>query len=167
MKDADVDKLHAALRITINLEAQLKNFQSRGGRAGKNWTLWLKDKKRTPEHVAAMKPALTTLAKMAKDAKVVLKDLDKATKDAGRKDVLAKYATGKEYRDKVLVKQLASVRTWDQDCAKFIASIGKCVPPFPFPAGVPGAVDEKVTYEAMKNYQHYFDEMQKELAKLG
>jgi hypothetical protein len=167
MKDADVDKLYAALRISVNLETQLTNFLSRGGRAGKNWTVWVKDKKRTPEHVAAMKPALTTLAKMTKDAKVVVKDLDKATKNAANKDVLAKYATGKEYRDKVLVKQLASVRTWDQDCAKFIASINKCVPPFLFPAGAPGGVDEKVTYESMKTYQHYFDEMQKELAKLG
>jgi hypothetical protein len=164
MDDADVKKLYSALAITVNLEAQLTNFQSRGGRAGKAWTAWLKATTVDPPQKAQMKEALTALSSLAKTVKVVLKDLDKTTKDAN-KTTLAKYSTGKEYRDKVLSKQLASVRAWDKDCNKFMTSIAKVVPPFRHPNDK--AVDEKATYTAVQNFLHYYDEMSKGLAKLG
>ena len=164
MNDADVDKLYDALRISVNLEAQLTNFLSRGGRATKAWAGWLKTSTVDAGAKAQMKEALTALAKMGKDAKIVLKDLDKATK-AADKATLAKYKTGKEYRDKVLSKQLASVRTWDQNCNKFMTSMAKVVPPFGYPNN--RGVDETATYGAVKNFQHYYDEMSKGLAKLG
>ena len=167
MKDADVDQLYDALRITVNLEAQLTNFLGRAERAGKAWANWAKDSKRSPEQSTTMKAALATLGKMAKDAKLVLKDLDKATKEAN-KQALAKYATGKEYRDKVLVKQHASVRTWEQNGTKFVAQMSKVVPPFPFPKATSAqGVDETVTVDSAKNFSHYLAEMQKSLAKLG
>lgn len=165
MDDADVKKLYSALAITVNLEAQLTNFLSRGGRATKAWTGWLKTANVEAAQKAQMKEALIALTKLGKDAKIVLKDLDKATKDAGNKTTLAKYKTGKEYRDKVLSKQLASVRAWDQNCNKFMTSIAKVVPPFGYPNN--RGVDETATYGAVKNFQHYYDEMSKGLAKLG
>lgn len=166
MNDADIDKLYDALRITVNLEAQLANFLNRSTRAGKKWAGWAASKDRSAEQKANMKAALTPLSALVKNAKLVLKDLDKATK-AASKQALAKYPSGKDYRDKVLTKQLASVRTWDQDGAKFLAAMAKVVPPFQFPKGDPQGVDEKVTFESVQTYAHYFGEMQKSLAKLG
>ncbi|HKC28705.1 MAG TPA: hypothetical protein VKB75_11905 [Jatrophihabitans sp.] len=167
MNDADTKKLYAALAITVNLEAQLTNFLGRSGRAGKAWTGWLKSAKPDPAQAAEMKTALSTLSKMMKDAKLVLKDLDKATREAGNKATLAKYATGKEYRDKVLAKQLTSVRAWDQNCTKFIASMTKVVVPFPYPKPTGAGVDETVTFNSAKNFVQYYDEMKKGLAQLG
>ena len=166
MNDADVKKLYAALSITVNLEAQLKNFQSRSGRAGKAWTGWLKTGQRDAQQTTDMKAALAALAKLTKDASVVLKDLDKAAKDAGNKQTLAKYATGKEYRDKVLVKQLASVVAWDQNGTKFVTSMTKVIPPFLYPKPA-GGVDETVTHDSVTTFQHYHAEMKKALAQLG
>jgi hypothetical protein len=166
MNDADVNKLYTALRITVNIEAQLTNFIGRSTRAGKNWAGWLKSGQRDPAAATAMKDALSTLSKLIKDAKLVLKDLDKATKEAGNKQTLAKHATGKAYRDTVLTKQLASLRTWEQNSTKFMTSMSKTVPPFPYPKPVQPPVDETVTYDSIKNFLHYYGEMKKELAKL-
>jgi hypothetical protein len=167
MNDADVKKLYGALAITVNLEAQLTNFIGRSGRAGKAWSGWVIEKGRDPEAAVNMKTTLSALSKLVKNAKVVLKDLDKATKEAGNKATLAKYATGKDYRDKVLTKQLASVRAWDQNCAAFMTSMSQVVPPFPYPKPTGAGVDETVTYDSIKNYMHYYSEMKKDLDQLN
>lgn len=168
MNDADVKQLYRALAITVNLETQITNFLSRSGRAGKAWAGWAKEKGRDPRKAAEMKTSLSELSKLMKNAKVVLKDLDKATKDASNKANLAKYATGKQYRDTVLTKQLASVRAWDQNCTAFITSMSQIVAPialYPKPTGQ--GVDETVTYDSIKNYLHYYGEMKKGLDQLG
>jgi hypothetical protein len=166
MNDADVKKLYNALSITVNIEAHLNNMLGRGARAGKAWTGWAKAKDRDAAKATKMKDALSLLSKLLKDAKIVLRDLDKATREAGNKQNLDKYATGKEYRDKILAKQLASLRAWEQNGTKFITIMNGLVPPFPFPKPGKPPVDETVTYDSVTNFLHYYGEMKKELAKL-
>lgn len=165
MNDADTKKLYSALSITTNIDAQLSNLLGRGERAGKFWTSWLKAAKRDAEQTADMKAALGALAKLMKDAKVVMKDLDKATK-AANKATLAKYPDSKAYRDSVLTKQLASLRMWEQNGTKFVTSMTKVVAPFPYPKSPAALADVTVTFDSVKNYLEYYGTMKKELDKL-
>lgn len=165
VNDADVDKLYSALSITTNIDGQMTNLLGRGARAGKFWASWLKESKREADAATNMKAALAALEKLLKDAKTVMRDLDKATK-AANKATLAKYPTGKNYRDTVLTKQLASLQKWEQNATAFLASMAKVVPPFKFPKSPAALADTTVTYDSMTNYLHYYGEMKKQLAAL-
>jgi hypothetical protein len=104
---------------------------------------------------------------MMKDAKIVLKDLDKATRDANKQN-LAKYPTAKDYRDKVLAKQLSSVHAWQKYGGTFMKSMNESAMPLaPFPGAKESQIDQKATWGAIKDYQHYHGELTKGLAKLG
>ena len=166
MNDAEVKKVYEALRIGINLEAQLKNFVSRGPRAGTAWATWAKDASRKPQEKTAIKPALVTYTKLSKNVKLTLKDLDSAMTGA-KKEKLAKFANGKEYRDKVLKIALKSVNVWGIDAKAFLDQMKKVSPPMSYPQNSKDGVDEVATIAAIKNYVHYYGELAKALQTIG
>lgn len=165
MNDADMQKIWDALSGVVNLEAQLNNFGGRSARAGKFWTSWLKLDKREADATKNMKAALAELAKLMKSVKPVLKDLDTATKLATKQN-LAKASTAKEYRDKVLVKQLAALNSWEATGQKFVTSMNAVVAPFPFPKSPAALADVTVTYDSVKESVRLCGEMKKTLGRL-
>jgi hypothetical protein len=187
VNDPEFKKFIAALRPIVNLEAPLKNYLSRAPRAAKHWTAQAKDARWSDQDVSRFKLSVATLGKLTKDAKTVLKDWEKITMTANPKG-LAKYATGKEFRDKVLEKQLKSFESWDGGCEVFITAMthlakpahaiavadaakAQAIKPLPKPHPVvsdPGqAADQIATWEAITSYRHYFDQLTTALAKLG
>jgi hypothetical protein len=187
MKDPEFKKFIAALRPIVNLEAPLKNYLKRAPRAAKHWTAQAKDSRWSGQEVSGFKLSVATLGKLTKDAKTVLKDWEKITMTANPKG-LANYATGKEFRDKVLAKQLKSFESWDTDCEVFMramtnlakpahaiavadAAAAKALKPDAKPHPVvsdPGqAADQIATWEAVTSYRHYFNQLTTGLAKLG
>ncbi|HZC72256.1 MAG TPA: hypothetical protein VE442_16295 [Jatrophihabitans sp.] len=165
MNDADKRQLYNALGTVTNLTAHLSNLLGRAPRATKYWTDVLK---KNGEWEAAkkanMKAAITLIAKLTKDAKVVSKDLENCAREAGDAKLLAKYPTGKAYRDQVVVKRLASAKAFDQNGAKFVSAMMSVLGSGLYPGM--RDVDPKVTVDSIKNFSSYFNEMRIELAKL-
>lgn len=166
MNDAEAKKIISALTNVVNIDAALSNFTNRSARAGKLWAQWgSKNGKAFPEGQAHMKLALGALSKMIKDAKLVRKDIDKLAKEASP-TALAKYKTGKEYRDQVLRKRLASAKSFHQNSDKFVAEMAKVLDGFPFVTVQEGGVDEKATFGYVQDFQHYYAAMDKGLSSL-
>lgn len=159
MNDAEAKKIISSLTNVVNMDAALSNFTNRSTRAGKLWAQWgSTNGKAFPQGQAHMKVALGALSKMIKDAKLVRKDVDKLAKEASPA-VLSKYKTGKEYRDKVLRKRLASARSWNQNADKFVAEMAKVLDGFPFVTVAEGGVDETATVRYVQDFQHYYKAM--------
>jgi hypothetical protein len=125
----------------------------------------LKADKRDADQTKNMKAALAELAKLLKNAKVVKKDLDAATKLA-RKDSLAKIATAKDFRDTALAKQFASLYAWEQSGQKFLTSMKAVVAPFPYPKPPAAIADLTVTFDSIKETVELSGAMKKTLARL-
>jgi hypothetical protein len=164
MNDADKKQLYTALGIITNLDAQLSNLASRSTRAGKYWAdAYKTNKTLDPKQKQNLKAAIEAIAKLTKDAKIVGKDLDACAKDAGAAN-LAKYATGKEFREKVVVKRLASAKAFDQTGGKFLLNLMSVLGSGMYPGQ--SEADPKVTVNSVKNFSDYYNKMRIELAKL-
>lgn len=167
MNDAEKQKIYNVLGNVTNLEAQLSNFSRHSANAGKYWATWAKDPNRAPQMVAAMKAALTALTKMTKNAKSVNKDLVKAAMAVKNGTTLDKYASAKDYRDKVLAKQLTSARTWDAEAAKFAQKMVNVLQmkEYKYPKNTGASVDETVTWDSVQHYINYMNQMKVALAQ--
>jgi hypothetical protein len=165
MNDADKKQLYSALSIIVNMEAQLTNMMGRSARAAKYWAeAGKKNTTMDEKQKQNLKAAINGIAQLTKDAKVVLKDLNSCAKEASDAKVLAKYGSGKEYRDKVVVKRLASARSFDQNGGKFVLNLMSVLGGGLYPGM--RDVDPKVTVDSVKEFSSYFNKMRIELAKL-
>jgi hypothetical protein len=166
MNDADKQKVYDVLGNVTNLETQLKNFLRHSSNANKYWASWAKQK-RTPEQIAAMKAALAALTKMTANAKSVNKDLIKAAMAVKDQQTLAKYATAKDYRDKVLVKQFTSARAWDAEAAKFSQNMVNVLKmkEYKYPKNKGASLDETVTWDSVQLYIKHMNELKLALAQ--
>jgi hypothetical protein len=165
MNDADKKQLYNALSIIVNMEAQLTNMMGRSARAAKYWAeAGKKNTSMDEKQKQSLKAAIAGIAQLTKDAKVVLKDLNTCAKEAGNTAFLAKYPSGKEYRDKVVVKRLASAKAFDQNGGKFLLNLMNVLGSSMYP-GMHEA-DPKVTVDSVKGFSSYYNKMRIELAKL-
>jgi hypothetical protein len=166
MNDADKKKLYNALGLITNMTAQLSNLGGRAPRAAKYWADALKKKDSTLDAAQKqkLKGAIVAIEKLTKDAKVVAKDLETCGKEAGDAALLAKYATGKEYRDKVVAKRLASSKAFDQSAHQFLLGMKSVLSGGMYPGM--GEVDPKVTVDSLANFSSRYNEMRIGLAKL-
>jgi hypothetical protein len=167
MNDAEKTKLYTAVRTIVNMESELRNMIGRSARAAKFWDDTAKSSKgMDANQKKKLRDAAASIVKLTRDAKVVLKDLDSALKDSRDAKVLATCATGKEFRDKVLVKRLASARKFDTDAMSTMNAITTVL------GGGDGLwpgmneVDPKVTINSIKQFSSYFTAMRLGLAKL-
>jgi hypothetical protein len=163
VNDADKKKLYAAVSTIVNLEAQLTNLGGRGGRAAKLWAETA-SKSKDEKVKKGLKAASAGLTELLKDAKVVLKDLNALGKDTGNATLLAGHATGKEFRDKVVAKRLASSKAFEQKAAKFTNGVMSILGGNLYPQM--SDVDVKVSMASLKNFAHYYNEMRIGLAKV-
>lgn len=165
MNDAEKNKLHGAVRTIVNMEGELRNMIGRSPRAAKFWDDAAKSNKGLDANQKKkLRDASAAIMKLTSAAKVVLKDLDGALKDSGDAKQLAAYATGKEFRDKVLAKRLASSRKFDADASSTMNAITTILGDTMWPGM--SAVDPKVTINSIKQFSAYFNAMRLDLAKL-
>jgi hypothetical protein len=122
MNDADRKKAHDAILLTVNMQSDLTNTMSRAPRAAKYWAEEGKKPHLNAKQKAGLKALSATAVKLAKDAKVVHKDLLALQLES--KKMLDKAATGKEYRDKYAAKRLASSKAFDVTARKFAVDLG-------------------------------------------
>jgi hypothetical protein len=137
----------------------------RSGRAAKYWEEAAK-KNSDEENKKKIAAAASDITKLTKDAKTVLKDLAACAKDATDAKLAAYSGSGKDFREKVAMKRLASAKKLEADGMRFVNGLKNILPGG---GGLwPGMndVDPKVTVESLTNFSHYWNEMRIELAKL-
>jgi hypothetical protein len=96
----------------------------RGPNAAKFWAEGA-SRQPDPKAAQAMKKVLApSMLKLVKDAKKALQDLGSLYKLGSNEKNLAKFATGKEFRDKA-TKLLASSKAFDQNATAFQQELAK------------------------------------------
>lgn len=163
MDDTEMDKLATAVPIVVNMEAQLKNLSGRVDRAIKVWSKAASDST-DAANKQKLKVAVIEMTRLAKDAKVVLKDLNSLAKDSGNAKILASCPTAKAFRDTVANKRLASSKAWDDKAMQFSTAMLRILGGRMYPGM--GDVDVKVTMQSIKNFNHYYNEMRVAFAKV-
>lgn len=166
MDATDTKKLQEALSIIVDLDAQVSNFTGRSTRAGQGWAAWAQHDDRTAAQKTTMKRALTSLSTLIKGAKTLRSDVTKIGKSAGDSKVLAKYATAKAYRDKVLVKELAPLKKWAETGASLTADLNSVMSSKNFKHPNANLPDEVSTYNAVEKYVEHYKRLTAALAKL-
>jgi hypothetical protein len=169
MDAADMKKLNDALGTAIvNIPNYLSNFLKRGAAAGKGWAGWATwVQSQDPAKTVEMKKALVLLSKMIKGGKVVDKDLHKLSKLVNAK-AMAKYPTGKDYRELVVYKHLLSLDAWVKSAVSFkkiMNDLGADIVLHPNRAGAQHAA-EIVTYDSVADLIKYYIVLQKALDKV-
>jgi hypothetical protein len=163
MIDADKKKLRQAIVITVNLQSDLTNLQSRGTRAAKYWAEQAARPNFDAKQKAQLKKISAMALKLVKDAKVVIKDLHTLGMESNDK-LFDKFATGKEYRDKHVAKRLASSRALDTNATTFVSSLNSVIGGGLWPGMK--TVDPQVTVDSLKEFSRRFGEMRMELGRV-
>lgn len=175
MNDADIKKVHTALKGIASIDGEVSNFLSRSARARANWTAWGKGDAAPTNGQAKLnlKRAMEAIDKMNKLAPTVRKDVTKAGAAAAPKNLAKTSKSPKEYRDKVLTVQLASLKKWYDYANVFVTAIQNSIDleltggiiQFPYPSQKP--IDEQVTYDSARNYRKAWEGLQADLKKLA
>ncbi|HYR24541.1 MAG TPA: hypothetical protein VEQ09_01825 [Aquabacterium sp.] len=148
MDDKDKTKVKDALAGVINMEAELSNLLKRGPAAVKVWTLALPSQDATAQAKLknkVIKPMVTLL----KDAKTVLKDLDKLYAECADKKITT-YPDAKTFRTKVVTKYFDSSKKLEQDGQRIILELRSILGGGLYPGM--GDTDVKVSVNSIDNF---------------
>lgn len=163
MNPTDTQKLQSALAVLTNVHAELANLVGRGLRASKAWVTESENAK-NPKVKAGTKQWAAALAQLMKQAKVVDKDLKQLGKEAGDAKLLGKYATAKEFRDKVVAKRLASSKAFDEAASRLVLAVLADGGDNLYPGM--NNVDVKVSMNSMKNFNKRYNDLRISLGKV-
>ena len=165
MDAADMRKLSDALGTAIvNIDNYFSNFMKHGAAGGKGWAQWAAESGRDPAKAAEMKKCLALLSKMMKDGKAAQAGIKKLRKLADTK-TMAKYPTGKDYRDLVVYKHLLPLDAWAKSAVQFKKTMNTFTGGLsPHPNfGNARFMNEIVTYNSTVELLDYYIVLQKKL----
>jgi len=163
MNDSDKQKVGNAILVVMNIEGHLENLKKRGPAAVKTW---IRDANNTSD--AALRQTLKSvivpgLIKLLKDASSVRKDVGSLFKEGSDAGKLAKYATGKAFREKA-TRLLATAKAFEEKATSFHLALTSVLGGGMYPGM--GDVAVKATVVALKSYSTYYNAIRIELGKL-